>query len=149
MDKIYDVVRERWVPDFPEERIRQSLLKKMIEQLDYPKNMIAVEKNLHSFNKTSFNAKQRRLDIVCFAKDDKGALKPIFIIECKAFKLSTDAINQVIGYNYFIKARFLAIANSEQIKTFWYDNNKYVFIDFLPKYQDIIKMDKEIGCLSK
>ena len=63
------------------------------------------------------------------------------MIECKAVKLSQAVLNQVIGYNYYMKACFVAVANQEHIRTGWYDTatEKYKFVDTLPSYQELLK----------
>ena len=46
-----------------------------------------------------------------------------------------------MGYNYYVGAYFLAVANREEIKTFWYDEKKkdYQFIPRLLSYPQMIK----------
>ena len=43
---IFDPYRGRWVVETPEEIVRQSCLKLMVEELGYPSGLIAVEKTL-------------------------------------------------------------------------------------------------------
>lgn len=137
---IYDPLRKLHVKATPEELVRQKWLDKMIE-LGYPPQHIAVEKSLrellsHTFSKEKLPS--RRVDIVCFSS--KG-LTPLLMIECKAIPLTEDALQQVLGYNHFLKATFVAIANASQIITGWYDCEKrdYSFIEELPSYEALMR----------
>ena len=131
----------------PEEIVRQDLIDKMVGSLRYPESLIGVEKELKSLPHLK-NEKLpiRRVDIICFAKGihKKYSLYPLLVVECKAKKLTEDAIEQVLGYNYFIKAFFVAIANKDKIKTFFYDNKKKMsFVNFLPTYDQLIDAVKK------
>lgn len=81
----------------------------------------------------------RRTDILCYAPS-KETLHPLLLVECKAIKLTSRMVNQVIGYNYYLKARFLALVNDQEIRFGWFDSQKkeYTFINFIPRYQDLI-----------
>ena len=146
MTEIFDPIRNNFFPALPEEKVRQALLRKMIKELDYPKNYICVEKDLKSL--PHLNNKplplKRRADIICFAKDDLFSIYPLLMIECKAHPLSEKVKEQIIGYNYYVKAYFIAICNQDEIKTFYYDKkvSKYICINFLPTYFQLIKSIK-------
>jgi hypothetical protein len=145
-EKIYDPIRQKYVLALPEEIVRQALLLKMIKKLGYPKNLIAVEKDLnkleHLKNK-DITLKKRRADIICFGKDIKPdyPLYPLLVIECKAIKLEQKTIEQVLGYNHLVEAYFVAIANRYEIITYWYNirENKYNSASFLPSYNELIQ----------
>jgi len=148
-DRIYDPIRKTYVLALPEEIVRQKLIHKMINELKFPKSFIAIEKDLLSLahiNKNEFESKKRRADIICFAKDIHPTylIYPLLMIECKAYKLNQKTIDQVLGYNYHIKAFFVAIANGYEIKTFWYNikEKKYKSVNFLPSYLELVQMVK-------
>lgn len=138
------LIRNEAVEATPEEEVRQKLLHHMIHNLSFPKELISVEKSLDQMpHIESFNEiPKRRADIICFGKGIhlKYSLYPLLLIECKAIKLTPKAIQQVIGYNYFIKSHYICIANGKEISTGWFDpqNNNYSFIPYLPNYQDLI-----------
>ena len=129
----------------PEEVVRQDLLFKMINKLGFPKALLSVEVDLASISHLK-NIKRklpkRRADIISFAKNkySRDDLYPLLMVECKAHKLTQAAIDQVIGYNHFVNAAFIAVANSFEIKTFWYDikAKNYNAIDFLPSYNQLL-----------
>lgn len=140
-----DIIRKVALSNKPEEVVRQSLLHFMIEKLGYNKNYIVVEKELKDLPHIERNIAlpNRRLDILCYInkKKGEGMLEPLLMVECKAVKLTEKAINQVIGYNYYVKAHFLAVANQKTIKTFWYDKSKkrYLSVNYLPDYNQLLK----------
>lgn len=138
------LVRKSAVVSTPEELVRQSLLKYMIEQLGYPLETLAVEKGLDQMPHLKFNPAQipnRRSDIVCFAKGihPVHSLYPLLLIECKSVKLNAKVKNQVIGYNRYLRSLYIAIANEEEVQTGWFDPsiNSYKFVNGLPKYADL------------
>ena len=83
----------------PEERVRQSLLQHLVQQLGYPKSYISVEKALDGPN--------RRYDVLVYGKCH-GELKPLLLIECKAEHVTEEAVQQALGYNHEIDAPFVA-----------------------------------------
>lgn len=111
-NRLFDIVRKVWVADRPEERIRCGLLRQMVEELGYPPHLIAVELPLSKFS-TFKKVPNRRIDIVVFTKE----LVPLLMVECKAKGENSAAWEQVVGYNYYLGAPFLAIASAEGVWT--------------------------------
>jgi len=140
MREIYDPVRKRWVRATPEEIVRQTLLRQMIDRLGYPKELIAVEKDLKEMpHLKNSSPPKRRIDLVCFAKglSKEHPLYPLILIECKDTPLDRKAIEQVIGYHYFVDSPFIAVANAEEV---WVGcKAKYIFQRTLPSYADLLK----------
>ena len=148
LTRIYDPVRKIYVAATPEEIVRQKLLFGMINGLGYPINLIAVEKDLDSLEhlKNSKSFIGRRADIICFAKNihPEHMLCPLLMIECKAKYLNQKTVQQVLGYNHFVKAYFVAISNGREIKTLWKNKGKYESANYLPAYFDLIKAIKHV-----
>lgn len=143
--QVYCVIRKTWVAALPEELVRQKLLSYMIHHLGYPLSYLALEKELRQMPHLALSNQKipnRRADLICFGKDIHPLfpLYPLLLVECKAIKLSSKVIDQVVGYNHSLQAYFVAIANEQEIKTGWYDKQKqeYVFVDTLPSYQDLL-----------
>lgn len=137
--------RQKMVSATPEEVVRQNLLA-LLKQLSFPKSSIAVEvelKSLPHLFQIQPKIPNRRADIVCFGKDvhAEHALYPLLLIECKAVPLCDKVINQVVGYNHFLKAYYIAIANQKELKFGWYDGHlkKYHFIPYIPSYEQLVK----------
>lgn len=121
-----------------EQEIRSLLLKKMIGGLGYPRELIIVEKQLsllpHLHHQKGLPT--RRADLICFAKNvhPEHALFPLLLIECKDGPIGRDAEQQAIGYNHYLQAPFIALANQE--------GEKLIFprqMPFLPSYEQLIQ----------
>lgn len=142
-DRIYDQVRKLWVVATPEEIVRQNLLKKMIYELSYPRELISVEKALSEIPFfSSLPSPMRRIDIACFAPKihPHYALYPLLLIECKEDKREAEkAWQQVQGYNSFLKACFLAIAYPEGELFGFLKEGKLSFLSHLPTYLQLMQ----------
>lgn len=144
--QVFCAVRKQWVSAQPEELVRQRLLLHLIRTLKFPESLILLESTLSQmphFVPGSLKIPERRADIVCFAKNihPDHSLYPLLLIECKAVKLGPKVINQVVGYNHFVQAHFIAIANQEETKTGWYDPQKkdYVFREGIPSFDRLVE----------
>ncbi|NGX56437.1 MAG: hypothetical protein K1060chlam5_00678 [Candidatus Anoxychlamydiales bacterium] len=141
-DLVFDPIRNAFVKASPEEIVRQKLIKHMLA-LNYPKSFIAVEKDLKSLNYINFQElSKRRADILVFGKNIHPAynIYPLLLVECKA-SLTKSAIEQALGYNYHINAYFVAVADKNNIFTYFYDKSREELkkINYLPKYNELIK----------
>ncbi len=140
---IYDEVRKSFVKATPEEIVRQSLLHLMIDELGFPYNYLAVEKKLSELPHLQLDGcgiPLRRFDIVCFARGSTSFF-PLLMVECKAEAINQKAINQVIGYNHYVKASFVALAGRNEIQLGWFDKSikRYTFTSQLPPYQKLLE----------
>ncbi len=135
-------VRKTLVEDLPEERVRQAVLGRMVDELGYPLSCLMVEKALKQMPHVMSGAPDRRVDIACFGKGIHPAheLYPLLVVECKAIPLSAAVIKQITGYNHYIKSYFIAIANGEEFRTGWFDStvDAYQFVPYLPTYAELI-----------
>lgn len=89
----------------PEEQIRQTLLRHLVQQLDYPKSYISIEKALEGPN--------RRYDVLVYG-NCQGEIKPLLLIECKAEKVTQEAVQQALGYNHEVGAPFVAAVGGDR-----------------------------------
>ena len=127
------MIRKEWVAAQPEEIVRQNLLHRLIHSLEFPSAYLAVEKGLKQMphlSLTGMTIPRRRADIICFAKGIHPAcdLYPLLMIECKSVKITPKVKSQVIGYNHFMKACFVAVANQNEVRTGWFDPEKSMFL---------------------
>lgn len=129
----------------PEELVRQTVLHELIRVLGYPSSLLVVEKEIqalpHLTPEERVRLPQRRADILCYGTHlhPKHPLYPLLLIECKAVKLTAKGINQVMGYNRFIKACFVAVVNQEERRLGWLDpSGEYQFIAHIPTYQELL-----------
>ena len=106
----------------------------MVQQLGYPKSLIAVEKGMAAFGLPDTS---RRIDILCFMPGKEG-LKPLLLIECKVEDPNQAAAEQLFGYNKTVEAPFIALASKEGVKLMWREQGKIVSIPFLPSFTDLV-----------
>ena len=143
---LFDPIRKKWVDKTPEEVIRQLLIRQMVDQLGYPRALLAIEKELSQLPHLALTpAKElpkRRIDLLVFAKDAVGALVPLMLVECKAVPLTPKFAQQVLGYNSFVGAPFVTLANAEQILTGFFDSQAGVFRfeKGLPAFKNILDL---------
>ena len=144
--RLFDEIRQKWVAATPEEIVRQSLVQKMIRELGYPKELIALEKELGELPhlKMVSNVPKRRADIICYASgvSSDASLSPLLMIECKEHGLTPAAREQVIGYNHFVKAHFIGIASRDGVEIGRFDSSlqTYCFYCDLPSYSKLVKL---------
>lgn len=136
---IYDPIREKEVNATPEECVRVDLLHKMFT-LGYPKHLIRVEVALKPSVLThavkDSKAPRRRLDIVCYQKSGHS-FTPLLLVECKACALSNATLRQVIGYNYYLKAPFICVANAFEMRFGSLDLER---VESLPSYETLLQL---------
>jgi hypothetical protein len=140
------LIRREWVVATPEEMVRQKLIRQMVYELGFPLSGLVLEKSLsqmpHIANR-GVKVPLRRADLICFAKGvhSKYELYPLLLVEVKAVKLTPKAKSQVIGYNRYLQAPYICLANEGEVNTGWYDSEKadYHFINHLPSYLELLR----------
>lgn len=108
-EKVFDLLRKKYVALTPEERVRQMVINWLHVNKGYPLSLMQSE-YAFTFNKMEF-----RSDIVIFNK--RGAIE--VVVECKArdVEISNATLEQIIRYNSVLKGRYLMVTNG--IKTFF------------------------------
>lgn len=127
--QVFDVFRNTFINLTPEEWVRQQLLHYLVDKLQYPQNLISVEKSI------DVNGQLRRYDAVIYSR----ITKPIMVIECKApnIKLTQDVFDQIHAYNQSLKVDFLLISNGMQHYCIKMDESSWNFMDKIPKYSQL------------
>ena len=124
---IFDVIRKKFVPLTPEERVRQYWLHYLIAEKKYPRSLIAVEMSLQ------VNQLAKRCDIVVF--DKHGS--PVLIVECKApeVKILQKVFDQIARYNLALRVKYLVVSNGSEHHCceIDFEKKKYFFLDSLPE----------------
>lgn len=95
----------------PEELLRQRVVQELLG-LGYPRSWLAIEVPLQAM---AANCPNRRLDLVAYIENpskEQGGLIPLLLIECKAGPLTSEGWRQLLGYQYHIKAPFIAMINT-------------------------------------
>ena len=127
---IFDRFRKKYIVLTPEEWVRQHFLNYLVNELNYPKELIKVEGGL------KVNRMIKRTDIMVYSR----AAKPFLLVECKSSKvaLSGKVFSQLSVYNQAVKAQYLVITNG--LKHFCcgidYTSNSYKFQPHLPVFEE-------------
>ena len=104
---IFDEVRKQWVRLTPEEWVRQNMLQYLMQTLQYPAALIAVERDL------KLGELRKRFDILIYNKQHQ----PWLMIECKAMDvaLNENVLQQILRYNMALPVAYLFITNGTSI----------------------------------
>lgn len=129
--EILDPLRRQFVALTPEEWVRQNLVQFLVQDMGYPRGLIAIEKYLE-LHGTSYRA-----DIV--VHDRQGVA--LLLAECKEpnVKISQDTFDQVARYNRVLHARYLLVSNGLEHYCYAIDREKeqYRFLEQLPRYEQL------------
>lgn len=103
---VFDSLRKKQLVLTPEEWVRQHWIHFLVNQLNFPKGLLALERGL------LYNKLLKRTDIVVWDKNGN----PYLLIECKAPKvrLTQKTIEQACMYHKELKTPFLLISNGMQ-----------------------------------
>ncbi|MEL1240301.1 type I restriction enzyme HsdR N-terminal domain-containing protein [Flavobacterium flavipallidum] len=126
---IFDEIRKKFIILTPEEWVRQHVVRFLLEEKQYPKSLINVEKVL------LVNGLRKRYDVVVFKPD--GSIH--ILVECKApeVKITQLTFDQIARYNMTMKSNFLMVSNglNHYFCQMDYENEKYDFQPELPDYK--------------
>ena len=130
--KILDVLRRKYVSLTPEEWVRQHFVHYLIEHKGYPAPLLANEIQLTCDDKTL------RADSVLYTRE----LRPQMIIEYKAphIPITQKVFDQISAYNLLLHVDYLAVSNGLEhyICKMDYSGKKYLFLEELPDYSDLL-----------
>jgi predicted type IV restriction endonuclease len=103
---IFDGIRKRWLLLTEEEWVRQNMVAYFITSLSYPKEVIALEKEI------TVNGLKKRFDILIYNADHQ----PWMLVECKAPQvvLNEKVLQQALHYNMTVPVEYLVITNGEE-----------------------------------
>jgi len=104
-EMIFDFIRKQWLLLNEEEWVRQNFIQFLVQELKYPSELIAVEKEIQ------LGDLKKRFDILVYDRDHK----PWMLVECKAGEIALDekVLLQVLRYNISMPANFLVITNGQ------------------------------------
>jgi hypothetical protein len=130
---LFDAVRRKNLKALPEERVRQSLLRWLVEEIGAPRRLIALEYPLSTLNPAS----RKRADAVVWrAAGAEGGLRPWLLAECKApgVRLTDAVADQVRGYAEKVRAEYVLVTNGKDTRCFRLRADAYAVIDGLPQF---------------
>lgn len=126
---IFCCIRNKYLVITPEEIVRQLLLQYLTRVKLYPKNRIAVEKQL------IINGRKKRFDILILNKE----VEPTILIECKApsIPITQAVFNQIAQYNMSLNTNLLIITNGEMTYccSVNRENKRFEFLTEIPSFE--------------
>lgn len=127
--QLYAPLRKRYLVAQPEEVVRQLLLLFLIEARGFPKLRLREEKQI------DVHGLRRRCDIVAY----DAAVRPLFIVECKApyVPLNQAVFEQIAQYNMALRVPYLMVSNgqSSYVCRIDFERADFDFLEELPTYQ--------------
>lgn len=128
---VLDILRRKYIALTPEEWVRQSFIRFVVEKKNYPQALLANEISLNLGNK------KLRADSVLYDK----MLKPRMIIEYKAPKISITqrVFDQIFSYNILLSVPYIIVTNGIEIYVCKLDEKekRYMFLDDIPSYEEL------------
>ena len=125
---IFDEIRKKFILLTPEEWVRQHVVQYLLQDKNYPKSYINVEKLI------KVNDLNKRYDIVVYQPNGELFL----LIECKApeVKISQQTFDQIARYNLVLNAKYLMVSNglNHYFCKIDFEKEKYVFLEELPNF---------------
>ncbi|MBO9619294.1 MAG: type I restriction enzyme HsdR N-terminal domain-containing protein [Niabella sp.] len=123
---IFDPLRRKWLVLQDEEWIRQNFIQYLLKEMRYPKDLIALEKEI------KLGPLKKRFDILVFDPHHQ----PWMLIECKApqVPLSDAVFSQVLRYHITLPASYLVITNGNATMGWKKENNQLKEMDRLPEF---------------
>lgn len=126
---IFDVIRKKFIQLTPEEWVRQHTIQYILQEKNYPKSYVNVEKLI------KINDLHKRYDIVVFQPD--GSI--FLLVECKApeVKITQDTFDQIARYNLALKAQYLMVTNglNHYFCRMDFEQESYQFLKELPEHR--------------
>ena len=130
---IFDTIRKKFIQLTPEEWVRQHTVQFLLQEKNYPKSYLNVEKII------KINDITKRYDVVVFQSD--GTI--FLLIECKApeVTITQETFDQIARYNLKLKAKLLMVTNglNHYFCQMDYEKAQYIFLEDLPDFSDKLK----------
>jgi hypothetical protein len=131
---LFDPVRKRHVVATPEEAVRQSVLRYLLDVLKAPVNLIGVEYSLANLDPGNF----RRVDIVVW-RPGPGQLAPWLLVECKEPRVRIDDAVALQAGDYLrkIPCRYVMLSNGADSRYLARKGEGYGLVAGLPFYSTV------------
>lgn len=126
---VFDEIRKKFIVLTPEEWVRIHVVQFLIQEKNYPKSLINVEKLIR------INTISKRYDIVVYQPNGEIFL----LIECKKPDVSINqfVFDQIARYNLTLKAKYLMVTNglNHYFCQMDFEQERYIFLKDIPDYE--------------
>lgn len=125
---IFCLIRKIWLMLTEEEWVRQHFVQYLVQALQYPKSLIALEKELQ------LNELKKRFDILVYDPSHR----PWMLVECKApeVELNEVVLQQVLRYHMSIPATYIVITNGRNTFAWKLEAEGWKMQEALPAWRD-------------
>lgn len=125
---IFDDIRKKFIILTPEEWVRQHTVQFLLQEKNYPKSYLNVEKLI------KINDISKRYDVVVFQPNGEIFL----LIECKApeVNITQNTFDQIARYNLKLHAKYLMVTNgvNHYFCQMDFEKEQYIFLKELPAF---------------
>ena len=123
---VFDAFRKTWLLLTEEEWVRQNFVQYLVQSMQYPQALIAIEKELE------LNGLKKRFDILVYDQQHM----PWMLIECKApsVLINDKTFEQVLRYHISIPTSFLVITNGQTTYAWQKENGNLQLLEKLPEW---------------
>ncbi len=125
---IFDVIRKKHIFLTPEEWIRQHCIHFLINNKNYPKSILSVERS------HVINSRIKRSDLIAYNRNGH----PYLLIEFKAPEVPINqlVLNQATLYNQTINAEYIVLTNGLDLLCAQIRDNEIVYSADIPVYPE-------------
>jgi len=126
---VFDPLRKRMVLLTPEEEVRQKMLYLLVEHLNVPAGLMAVEYSM------KVNGLDKRADAVVFGTEGS----PLMVVECKApsVEITQAVLDQALRYHSALRPRYLLLSNGTVTYCFKTEGQTLQSLDHLPDFNEM------------
>ena len=118
---VLDPIRKKYVRLTPEEMVRQLLLQFLLQEQQWSKSLLAVEKTVR------LGKRIKRFDLLIYS----DTTRPFILVECKSPNepIRQKHFDQIMQYNIQLKAPYLWISNGPEnyLATIDLENKRLIF----------------------
>lgn len=134
-NKIWDILRKKWVDRTPEESVRQWFISFLIEKKGVPYYMMKSEAEI-TYGK-EYLKKKFRCDIL--VSDRNG--NTLMIVECKRPEVVIDeqVLKQALKYNMVLNAGYLVITNGKKTYVAKKETDCFEFMSEMPTFKEMLE----------
>ena len=127
--QVFDPLRRRFVAFTPEEEVRQKVLYLLVEHLQVPAGLVAVEYSV------KVNGLDKRADVVVFGTEGR----PLMVVECKAptVALTQAVLEQALRYHSALQPKFLLLSNGATTYCLKVEGGSVQAMDYIPPYSEM------------
>src|SRR6478672_9560423 len=125
---IFDGIRKTWLLLTEEEWVRQNFVNYLVQEMNYPATMIAMEKVIR------LNDLKKRFDILVYNSEHQ----PWMLVECKepGVSLSETVLQQVLRYNITLPVPFIIITNGHSTLGWKKEGAGLMLLKEMPAWMD-------------